>query len=98
MLVAKVGRGEWQSHYEEDAPGEAVHLSLNIEKADRELDWRPVWDFEEAVSATVDWYERYLTSPSSAIEFTQDQIRSYVVDAQDRGLSWAVSDGTGVAT
>jgi CDP-glucose 4,6-dehydratase len=39
-----------------DAAGEATYLALDSGKARNELDWRPVWDLDAGLAATVEWY------------------------------------------
>ncbi len=46
--------GEDQSR--PNAPHEAGRLNLAIEKAFHLLGWSPVWDFDETINKTVDWY------------------------------------------
>ena len=38
---------------------EIPHQSLNIEKASKDLDWEPVWDYKKALKKTYDWYFEY---------------------------------------
>jgi CDP-glucose 4,6-dehydratase len=40
----------------EKAMSEAGYLSVSIEKAQRLLNWQPVWSFQTAVRKTVEWY------------------------------------------
>lgn len=38
---------------------EAKQLSLNIDKAKKELKWLPLWSNETAISKTIDWYREF---------------------------------------
>jgi CDP-glucose 4,6-dehydratase len=82
--------GKWADRTETAAPHEAGLLNLNIEKANRVLAWRPVWDFEESVAQTVSWYRR-TNSGEDPLLLTQQQIAQYQSDAARRGLEWAAS-------
>ena len=74
--------GEWIDGTQPDAPHEAGLLNLTIEKADRWLDWRPAWSFEEAIRETVDWYRAVNENEQAARSATHRQIRTYM-DALD---------------
>jgi len=39
-----------------DRPGHDRRYALDVTKTTRELGWKPVYSFEKALSATVDWY------------------------------------------
>lgn len=51
----------WPGHWiDRSKPGqlhEANLLSLSIKKAQKELNWSPVWNFETAVNKTISWYK-----------------------------------------
>lgn len=55
---------------------EAQFLTLDSSKARRKLGWRPAWSFEEAVTATVEWYRAELDGADMA-KFSMDQITKY---------------------
>ena len=95
--VLKHWPGQWEDHSDPNAVHEAKLLNLAIEKAHHLLGWKPVWSFEKAIEATVEWY-RAATQPKAAsstvqdlIETTTRQIRAYQADAQRSGVAWAVS-------
>ena len=54
--MLKTWPGKWVDGSDPSSPHEAKLLSLSIEKAAALLGWHPVWDFEEAIRHTVDWY------------------------------------------
>lgn len=58
-LVDRWGSGRWVDRSSAGQPHEAGLLRLDISKAERVLGWRPRWDFERAVTATVDWYRAH---------------------------------------
>ena len=55
---------------------EANFLKLDISKAKMKLKWLPKWGTEEALRATVDWYQAF-QSDKNMNEFTYNQISSY---------------------
>ncbi len=73
-----------------DAAGlhEATVLSLSTERAHADLGWLPVWDFDEAVVRTVDWYEIVHDKADAAQATTQQQIQEYEQAASELGLGW----------
>ena len=56
---------------------EATLLNLSIEKASRILAWKSKWNFEEAISKTVSWYEGVHAGIVSPLEITRQQIAEY---------------------
>jgi len=56
---------------------ETSTLYLNCDKSERELGWRPMFSFTEAVRRTVDWY-RQSAAGADAWELTTAQIDEYV--------------------
>ena len=84
--------GRWERLQTGIAPHEAAQLNLAIDRAAARLEWRPTWEFEEAVDATVDWYAaRHVRGlgPEEQLEFTRNQIRVFGRQAAQRGLKWA---------
>lgn len=55
---------------------EAKLLLLNIEKAEKELGWRPVYSANEAVEKTVEWYKKFYNN-EKMYDFTMKQIEEY---------------------
>ena len=58
-------------------PAEAATLSLNCEKAERELNWQPTWDLGQALRQTAQWYRTWQQSPASLPELTVAQIEAF---------------------
>jgi CDP-glucose 4,6-dehydratase len=48
--------GAWEYTGDPNQPHEAKLLRLSIKKAQSRLGWRPVWNMEETVERTVEWY------------------------------------------
>jgi len=91
-LVSEVLK-HWPGTWTSPAAGGDVHeaglLSLAIDKAHHSLRWRPVWSFERAVEATVEWYRAVTTGQSDALHRTHADISQYCESAQALGLEWA---------
>lgn len=69
-------------------PHEARLLQLDSAKARMHLGWRPVWDVEEAIRHTADWYRHLLEAGSVS---SADELSAYVAAAGDLGLNWATA-------
>ena len=69
----------------DSGPHEAGLLQLDITKARTGLGWRPVWGFEDAITATARWYQRWVQSGDIT---SAEQLAAYVESAANAGLSW----------
>jgi CDP-glucose 4,6-dehydratase len=69
---------------------EANLLKLCCDKANINLSWYPVMDFEETIKFTMQWYANYYFKKSSIFQFTQDQINLYSNKAMDKKIIWAI--------
>ncbi len=82
----------WPGHWIDQSPQDGLHeaklLNLSIDKAASTLGWRPVWNFEQTLQRTVEWYRRSLLNPSETLTLTRDQIESFCCDAKSAQLSW----------
>lgn len=56
LVIACWGSGSWRDASDPAAPPETPALRLDVEKAGRELGWRPRWDLPAAIERTVAWY------------------------------------------
>jgi CDP-glucose 4,6-dehydratase len=66
-------------------PHEANNLFLDCSKAKKYLNWKPVWNCDQALQTSVKWYKNYYSSGiSSGIE----DISSYVNSASNQNLAW----------
>jgi CDP-glucose 4,6-dehydratase len=95
--VLKHWPGQWEDQSDPNAVHEAKLLNLAIDKAYHLLNWKPVWSFEKAIEATVEWY-RTATQPDRASSAGQDltktttrQIHAYQADARQSRAVWAAS-------
>jgi CDP-glucose 4,6-dehydratase len=67
-------------------PHEAGLLELDTAKAKMHLGWRPVWNLENAIHHTANWYRHFLEAAEVS---SADELAAYVADAANSGLAWA---------
>jgi len=82
----------WCETGAQPAYDEVTCLRLDHGKALRELGWRPVWDFSEAVAQAVNWYrERHEGHADAAamLALSRSQIAAYAYEARRKGIPWA---------
>ncbi len=92
-LVTEILRhwpGNWEDQSDPSAPHEAKLLNLANDKAHHLLGWKPVWTFEQAVAASVEWY-RAGSGERQIVDLTTLQIQRYQEDARGRGVAWATA-------
>ena len=75
--ILKNRSGSWEDVSDSAALHEATLLNLSIEKANRLLDWKPCWNFEETIKRTVTWYDQVHRGAVSPLEITRSQIAEY---------------------
>lgn len=68
------GEGEWRDMSNKDEPHEAGLLKLNIEKAQKELNWHPKLNAQQAVENTINWYKQPAEKQAA---YTFQQIDNY---------------------
>jgi CDP-glucose 4,6-dehydratase len=80
--------GTWTDASDPAARHEASKLNLATDKAFHLLGWQPVWDFEQTLRATAEWYlgEERGEAP---LDLTRNQIAAYHQAAADKGIAWA---------
>ena len=76
--ILKHRSGEWADKRDPKAVHEATLLNLSIDKARLMLGWNPLWDFEETITKTVQWYDRVNAGVDSPLEITRQQISEYI--------------------
>ena len=57
---------------------ESKFLYLNINKAKKELKWKPKLNFNETIRLTVDWYKNFLINKKNIVSLTSSQIDYYI--------------------
>lgn len=61
---------------------EAGLLHLNCDKSNHKLGWNPVWNFEETVKVTIEWYKNYLNGASPK-ELSLNNIYQFMEDKRN---------------
>jgi CDP-glucose 4,6-dehydratase len=67
---------------------EANLLKLDCSKAHILLKWKDVWDSDTTFEKTVKWYKAYYENEKAIL--TQEDLESYVSDAKEKGIEWAI--------
>lgn len=75
-LVQKYGNGTWHESTSSSRPHEASFLSLDIAKAEKYLQWRPILTCDKMIDFVVDWYKSYKNE--SVYEICTRQIESFM--------------------
>ncbi len=96
--IALWGGGSWEPAGEAPAAKETATLRLSYEKAAQQLHWRPVYNWTEALAATMTWYRVYAAqeekvTPPDMYATCAGQIRTYTEAAAEKGIPWAHSSG-----
>ena len=63
-------------------------LKLNCDKALSDLKWEPVWNFQETIFHTVNWYKSYYEKQHDILKLSIKQIEEYSSAAKTKNLSW----------
>jgi CDP-glucose 4,6-dehydratase len=71
-----------------DAPHEATVLRLDSSKSHELLHWRSVWNVDDAVNKTVEWYQLF---HDKEVVSSSAQLDSYVDRARELGAVWTES-------
>jgi CDP-glucose 4,6-dehydratase len=82
-IVRLWGDGKVVETNENNSQHESSLLQLNCDKSRFHLNWKPRWNFEQAVSKTVEWYKNWKTKKMSIIKKTKKQIKQYVESPND---------------
>ncbi len=56
LILTKLGKGEDLIEYVKDRPGHDRRYAIDSSKIQNELGWKPTFEFEQAISDTIDWY------------------------------------------
>jgi len=56
LILSILGKSENLIEYVADRPGHDRRYAIDSSKIQRELGWKPVFDFNEAIQKTVEWY------------------------------------------
>ncbi len=64
-ILELMGRVDLEPVILNQASNEIVHQSLSAQKARDTLGWTSTYSIDEGLARTIDWYRRFLTSPSA---------------------------------
>ncbi len=79
QAIKVAGKGSVIFAQIENTKHEAGLLHLNCDKANHQLEWSPVWDFEQTVEKTIAWYINYL-SGEDARQLSLSNIHQFMED------------------
>ena len=86
-LVEKIirywGSGESRVAPNASNPHEARYLTLDISKAVKQLNWKPILNADNAIKMAVDWYQNY--EKANVYDICVNQIREYSRKREDQG-------------
>ena len=68
------GSGKWKDISNSNEPHEANYLKLSIERAQKELNWYPKLNAQQAIEYTINWYKQPAQRQAA---FTFQQIENY---------------------
>jgi CDP-glucose 4,6-dehydratase len=89
-IIELWGKGEY-----EVKPDSKYHegklLKLDISKSRFYLDWKPIYNIDEALEKTMRWYNKYYKENANMFNYTLKQIKEYVGRAKKQGISWSQS-------
>ena len=82
-IIKKFGSGTWQDISDKKSFKESNLLLLNSQKAQNRLGWHPIFDIDNAISETVDWYKKYHDNPEEIESYSEKCIESYMKKAKE---------------
>ncbi|UGU14379.1 CDP-glucose 4,6-dehydratase [Sinomicrobium kalidii] len=66
---------------------EANFLMLDSTKANKLLQWKPIWGFQETVKYTIEWFQEYYLQDNT---LSEDHLEKYIADAINEEVTWAI--------
>jgi CDP-glucose 4,6-dehydratase len=91
--IALWGEGSWHCAEKQLPKPEMGLLRLNWDKVAHTLCWQPVYNWEEAIAETVDWFKAYRTK-ADMYEICRQHIQNYNDQAAEKNLPWALLEAT----
>jgi len=76
-IISYWGDGKYKTEVSSKNPHEARLLKLDCSKAHSLLGWNPVYNVDETLKETVEWYKIYYTRDKNMSNLTSNQIREY---------------------
>lgn len=82
--------GEVNYHVAHDLhePHESGVLALNCAKVRQKLGWRTVWDIDETLEKTSDWYRHFYERQEVLSDL---QLRQYIQAARQKNMLWTIA-------
>ena len=75
------GNGTWnEMSQNENVPHEAGYLMLDTAKSMMRLGWKPVYDIDEAIQKTIEWYRKYYSGKMICTIFPCNKLKKYMKD------------------
>ena len=71
-----------------EQPHETNLLKLDISKSNYYLKWKPIYNFDDALKITLDWYKNYYEDKIDMYDYTLYQIKKYTEQAKKHDLKW----------
>ena len=89
VIINNWGKGSWQDISNPNELHEAKLLNLNIEKAEKKLNWKPTLSVKESIEMTVDWYKEYNNREQSDMkDVSLSQVSKYEKIAREQKIAW----------
>ena len=92
------GQGTWQKQdssksSSQDLRHEARFLRLDPSKANRILEWCPIYNAEESIRETIHWYrDTQINRNADPYTYSANQLKSYVEMAKERKHPWVIHE------
>lgn len=77
--IASWGKGKYKIIKQKNPPHEAGILRLNIKKASSELNWSSVWNANNAISKTIQWYSECQKKSVDQFDLCKQNIDEYSI-------------------
>jgi CDP-glucose 4,6-dehydratase len=87
-LIELWGDGAWQHTGSAEPKAETGLLRLSWEKAQQRLNWRPVYNLDQALGEVTAWFRAYQEGRPMR-EVCRRHIDTYVSQASELGVAWA---------
>lgn len=73
---------------ENNAYSETNYLHLNIKNAKKYLNWNPVYNLQDALKETIEWYKRVYNDEDNVYNLCKEQIIRYTEVARSKKIKW----------
>ncbi len=85
LVKQKWDKLNFQIEQNENQLHEANILKLDNTKSTTLLQWTPIWNTENTISQTVEWYKNWIENENIS---TEKQLENYIAKAQEKNLIW----------